>query len=82
MLVALLTTVLGLLMMANFPYYSFKGVDFRGRVPFVAMIVLVLVFSLVTLDPPSMFLLAFLVYAASGPVMQLQRWRKARQNKA
>jgi|TARA_R110000772_G_scaffold46915_4_gene107291 CDP-diacylglycerol--serine O-phosphatidyltransferase len=81
-LVALLTTVLGLLMMANFPYYSFKGVDFRGRVPFVAMIVLVLVFSLVTLDPPSMFLLAFLVYAASGPVMQLQRWRKARQNKA
>lgn len=81
-LVALLTTVLGLLMMANFPYYSFKGVDFRGRVPFVAMIVLVLVFSLVTLDPPSMFLLAFLVYAASGPVMQLQRWRKARQDKA
>lgn len=81
-LVALLTTVLGLLMMANFPYYSFKGVDFRGRVPFVAMIVLVLVFSLVTLDPPSMFLLAFLVYAASGPVMQLQRWRKARQSKA
>ncbi|MCR9186883.1 MAG: CDP-diacylglycerol--serine O-phosphatidyltransferase [Halieaceae bacterium] len=80
-LVALLTTVLGLLMMANFPYYSFKGVDFRGRVPFVAMIVLVLVFSLVTLDPPSMFLLAFLVYAASGPIMQLQRWRKARQNK-
>ena len=41
-LVALLTTVLGLLMMANFPYYSFKGVDFRGRVPFVAMILLVL----------------------------------------
>ncbi|MBM68745.1 MAG: CDP-diacylglycerol--serine O-phosphatidyltransferase [Haliea sp.] len=81
-LVALLTTVLGLLMMANFPYYSFKGVDFRGRVPFVAMILLVLVFSLVTLDPPSVFLLAFLVYAASGPVMQLQRWRKARQSEA
>jgi len=81
-LVALLTTVLGLLMMANFPYYSFKGVDFRGRVPFVAMILLVLVFSLVTLDPPSVFLLAFLVYAASGPLMQLQRWRKARQSEA
>lgn len=78
-IVALLTAVLGLLMMANFPYYSFKGVDFRGRVPFVAIIVLVLVFSLVTLDPPSMFLLAFLIYAASGPVMQLQRWRKTRK---
>lgn len=78
-LVALLTAVTGLLMIANFPYYSFKDVDFRGRVPFVAMIVLILVISLVTLNPPSMFLLAFLAYAASGPVLQLQRWRKAKQ---
>lgn len=79
-LVAVLTAVTGLLMIANFPYYSFKDVDFRGRVPFVAMIVLILVISLVTLNPPSMFLLAFLAYAASGPVLQLQRWRKAKQS--
>lgn len=78
-LVAVLTAVTGLLMIANFPYYSFKDVDFRGRVPFVVMIVLILVISLVTLNPPSMFLLAFLAYAASGPVMQLQRWRKEKQ---
>ncbi len=79
-LVAVLTAVTGLLMIANFPYYSFKNIDFRGRVPFVAMIVLILVISLVTLNPPSMFLLGFLAYAASGPVMQLQRWRQSRQN--
>jgi CDP-diacylglycerol---serine O-phosphatidyltransferase len=78
-LVAVLTAVTGLLMIANFPYYSFKDVDFRGRVPFVVMIVLILVISLVTLNPPSMFLLAFLAYAASGPVMQLQRWRREKQ---
>ncbi|MDO8864125.1 CDP-diacylglycerol--serine O-phosphatidyltransferase [Haliea sp. E1-2-M8] len=78
-LVAVLTAVTGLLMIANFPYYSFKTVDFRGRVPFVAMIVLVLVFSLVTLNPPSMFLLAFLAYAVSGPIMQLQRWRQEKR---
>tara|TARA_R110002110_G_scaffold245617_1_gene461942 strand:- start:209 stop:1069 length:861 start_codon:yes stop_codon:yes gene_type:complete len=77
--VAVLTAVTGLLMIANFPYYSFKDVDFRGRVPFVAMIVLILVISLVTLNPPSMFLLAFLAYAASGPVMQLQRWRQEKR---
>lgn len=81
-LVSILTAVTGLLMIANFPYYSFKAVDFRGRVPFVAMILLILVFSLVTLNPPSMFLLAFLAYAASGPVMQLQRWRKEKQTTA
>ena len=78
-MVAVLTAVTGLLMIANFPYYSFKDVDFRGRVPFVAMIVLILVISLVTLNPPSMFLLAFLAYAASGPVMQLQRWRQEKR---
>ncbi|MEQ9393763.1 CDP-diacylglycerol--serine O-phosphatidyltransferase [Haliea sp.] len=77
--VAVLTAVTGLLMIANFPYYSFKHVDFRGRVPFVAMIVLILVISLVTLNPPSMFLLAFLAYAVSGPVMQLQRWRQEKR---
>ncbi|QFU74848.1 CDP-diacylglycerol--serine O-phosphatidyltransferase [Halioglobus maricola] len=66
---ALLTAVTGLLMMANFPYYSFKGVDVQGRVPFVVMIAVVLVFGLVTLDPPLILLLGFVTYAASGPVM-------------
>lgn len=75
-LMACLTAISGFLMIANFPYYSFKGIDFHGRVPFVVMIAVVLIFGLVTLDPPLIFLIAFLVYAASGPVMQLWKWRK------
>ena len=74
--VALLTAVVGFLMVANFPYYSFKGVDFRGRVPFVVIFAVVLVFGLVTLDPPSIFLLAGLAYALSGPIMKLRSLRK------
>ena len=74
--VALLTAVTGFLMMTNFPYYSFKDIDFRGRVPFVVIFLVVLVFGLVTVDPPSILLAAFLVYAASGPVMQINKWRK------
>ncbi len=74
--VALLTALVGFLMIANFPYYSFKSVDFRGRVPFVVMILVVLGFGLVTLDPPLIFLLTFVVYALSGPVLQLRKWRK------
>lgn len=77
-LVALLTSAVGILMIANFPYYSFKGVDFRGRVPFVVIILVVLGFGLVTLDPPLILLLAFLAYAVSGPVLQLRRWRQRR----
>ena len=76
LLVAILTAGVGFLMIANFPYYSFKGIDFRGRVPFVVMIAVVLVFGLVTVDPPRILMLAFLAYAASGPVMQVVKRRK------
>ena len=75
-LVGFLTALLGFLMIANFPYNSFKGIDFRGRVPFVVMIAVIFVFGLVTVDPPRIFLMAFLVYAASGPMMQVINWRK------
>lgn len=74
-LVAILTAVVGLLMVANIPYYSFKMVDLHGRVPFVVILLIVLVFGLVTVDPPSIFLIGFLAYAVSGPVMLARRGR-------
>ena len=76
--VGLLTGIIGFLMIANFPYYSFKTIDFRSRVPFVVMIAMILVFGLVTVDPPRILLLAFLAYAASGPLSQFFKWRKRR----
>jgi CDP-diacylglycerol---serine O-phosphatidyltransferase len=79
-LVGILTATIGFLMIANFPYYSFKGIDLRRRVPFVVMIAMVLAFGLVTLDPPSILLAGFLAYAASGPVMQGIRRRKRRES--
>ena len=75
-LVGLLTATVGFLMIANFPYYSFKGVDFRRRVPFVVMIAVVFIFSLVTVDPPTVLLISSLLYAASGPVMLLLKRRR------
>jgi CDP-diacylglycerol--serine O-phosphatidyltransferase len=78
-LVGLLTAIVGFLMIANFPYYSFKGIDLRDRVPFVVMIAVVLIFGLITLDPPSILLVGFLVYAMSGPVTQGMKRRKRRQ---
>lgn len=78
--VGILTATVGFLMIANFPYYSFKGIDFRGRVPFVVMIAVVLVFGLITLDPPSILLVAFLTYALSGPAMQILKRRKHLQD--
>jgi CDP-diacylglycerol--serine O-phosphatidyltransferase len=78
LVVGFLTALVGFLMIANFPYYSFKGIDFRGRVPFAVMIAVVLVFGLITLDPPSILLVCFLGYAISGPVLQAVKKRKER----
>ncbi|MEH6569719.1 MAG: CDP-diacylglycerol--serine O-phosphatidyltransferase [Halioglobus sp.] len=75
-LMAVLTAIIGMLMMANVPYYSFKGIDFRGRVPFVVIFLVVLVFGLVTVDPPRILLAAALIYAASGPVLRVVRRNK------
>jgi CDP-diacylglycerol--serine O-phosphatidyltransferase len=77
-LVGILTAVIGFLMIANFPYYSFKGIDLRGRVPFFVIILIVLVFGLVTVDPPRVLLAAFLLYAASGPAQRLYRLSRGR----
>ena len=75
-LAAVLTAIIGILMIANVPYYSFKTIDMHGRVPFAVVILVVLIFGLVTVDPPRILLGAFLLYAVSGPLMLLRRTSK------
>ena len=76
MLFALMVAAAGLLMVSNIKYYSFKDLDLKGRVPFVAILVVVLVFAVVFSDPPRILLLIFLAYAASGPVQYLLQLRR------
>ena len=71
-LAAALTATVAILMVANVRYHSFKGLDLTGRVPFVAIFVIVLIFGLVTVDPPKILLLASLTYAISGPLAALR----------
>ncbi len=68
---ALITILSGTLMVMNVPYHSFKGLDLKGRVPFVLMLLVVLIFVVITIDPARMLLLIFLLYASSGPVLLL-----------
>ncbi len=79
----MLTLAVGLLMVSNVSFYSFKDFDLRNRVPFVAVLVVLLVFALTTLDPPKVLFGVFLLYALSGPVMWAwRRWRKFQRRKA
>jgi CDP-diacylglycerol--serine O-phosphatidyltransferase len=80
---ALITTVTtGICMVSNMSYYSFKEIDVLERIPFIAMLAIVGVFILLAIDPPKVFFAIFLVYAASGPVTQLMRWRKRRSRQS
>lgn len=75
----LLAAIMGVLMVSNFRYYSFKEIDFKNRVPFFALFIIVFVFVLISTDPPSILFSGFLLYALSGPVLALYRKGKARK---
>ena len=74
----IITVSAGLLMVSNFRYNSFKGIDLRGKVPFISMLVFVLVIVLVTYDPPIVLFIVFFGYALSGPIMTLIQLREHR----
>lgn len=74
---ALITVLAGLLMASNIRYSSFKDLDFRGRVPFVVMLLVVLVFVVVSINPPLVLLAMSLTYGLSGPLLWAWRRRHA-----
>lgn len=71
MLAAFITALTGLLMVSNFRYTSFKSVDFRGRVPFAFMLLVVMVFALLIIYQQLGLLVIAVVYGLSAPVAWL-----------
>ena len=73
-----LTLFSGILMVSNIRYRSFKDLDLKGKIPFVTMFIVVLIFVLVSIDPPQVLFAGFLIYALSGPVVTLVTLRRRR----
>jgi CDP-diacylglycerol--serine O-phosphatidyltransferase len=71
-----LTVYAGITMVSNAPFYSFKDIDLRKSVPFIFVIGVVMLFVVVSSDPPSVLFGLFLLYGVSGWVLWLWRWRK------
>lgn len=67
-IVAMVTGISGLLMVSNFKYNSFKTIDLHGKVPFVAILVVMLVFIVVATAPSLVLFIVFSLYAVAGPV--------------
>ena len=73
-----ITLLMGALMVSNFSYYSFKEFRVRNKVPFFAMLVIVGIFILASIDPPKAMFAVFFVFALSGPINNLIRWQRKR----
>jgi CDP-diacylglycerol--serine O-phosphatidyltransferase len=71
-LLTVLTAVTGLLMVTNLRYYSFKGLDFKGRVPFIYLLAVLLIITVLIWQTSLTLLVMAVVYALSGPVLH---WR-------
>lgn len=71
--IALLTAFSGLLMVSNFRYTSFKGINFRGRVPFGFMLLVVLVFASLIIYQQQGVLAIAVIYGLSAPAIWLFR---------
>lgn len=67
-LMALLVPIVGLLMVSNVKYRSFKDLNIKGRVPFVVFLIAVLVLVFVALEPALVLMGAFCLFGLWGPL--------------
>lgn len=75
-----ITILAAMLMVSNIRYHSFKQIDLKGKVPFVTILIIVLIFAAVSLDPPMILFVLFFGYGLSGPIWTLWNLRKIRKH--
>lgn len=80
-LMTVVVAAAGVLMVSNVRYHSFKEIDFKGPVPFVFLLAIVLLFVLISIEPSVMLLALFGCYVVSGPILALGRLNKGRREK-
>ncbi|ARH00997.1 CDP-diacylglycerol--serine O-phosphatidyltransferase [Legionella micdadei] len=79
---AILTFIAAVLMVSNIRYYSFKEIDFKGKVPFLYLLLMIILFVAIAVNPSLVLFLGAIIYASSGPLQTLyglHRMRKQRK---
>lgn len=76
-----LAIVVAGLMVSTIRYTSFKSIDFKGKVPFITVVVAVFVIAAIALEPPEMLFGLFFLYIISGPILTLWQLRKMRKQR-
>lgn len=75
-LMAIVTPLIGIMMVSPIRYFSFKDISSQRRVPFFALLAIVMVFAIVALDPARVLFGFAVTYALHGPVMEGWRFLK------
>ena len=81
----ILTVVLGLLMFSRIRYFSGKSWPKGDRIPTGFLFLIVLVFVLLAIDPPTVMMLIGVIYVGSGLVVTLlgrQQWKNRRSRRS
>jgi len=79
--VAILTFMVAGLMVSTCRYYVFKKIDFKGKVPFIVVVLAVFIIAAVAMDPPEILFALFIIYIFSGPVLTFWQLRKMKRSK-
>ena len=78
---ALITCTVASLMVSRVRYYSFKQLDFRGKIPFFATVSMVVILAAVAMNPPQVLSSLFCLYVLSGPLLTLWQMRRMKRNR-
>ena len=76
-----LTICVGLLMVSNIRYHSFKQFDLHGKVPFFNILFIVLIIALIAVRPSLVLFLLSIIYVISGPLVTLVLIRRHRSKR-
>lgn len=69
--------LVALMMVSNIRFHSFKEIDFKGKVPFRYVLMVLLAIVAIASYPALILLLATIFYALSGPIGLILRHRRA-----
>lgn len=73
-----ITLYAGLTMVSNVPFYSFKDINLRKPMPFIAAFLLVLALVVIFTDPSKVLFGLFVIYGLSGFGVYFWRWFKGK----
>ena len=65
---AVLTVIAAMMMVSSIRYYSFKEIDFKGKVPCLYLLLMGVLFVAIAANPSVILFVGFVGYALSGPI--------------